>query len=144
MTYETHVRDVSQPPPLNTAANPVLSYASPAPAGIVRWQSVASFASAAEWHHARARLSRAGIEAQMGQTPGQLDCLLLVPEADAEQAHAMLQTRAGVHYCPRCGSNQIAKTRTPWLWMLWSVLFLGVAPFDPPRWACRNCGKQIR
>jgi hypothetical protein len=144
VTYETHARVARPLPPLNPAANPVLSYASPAPAAIGRWQSVAGFATAAEWHHARARLTRAGIDAQMGQSPGMSDCLLLVPEADAERAFVMLQFSTQVRYCPRCGSSQLTQTRMPWLWMLCSIPFLGVAPFDPPRWACRNCGKRIK
>jgi hypothetical protein len=125
-------------------AQQVLSYASPVRTTAGQWYAVATFDSAGAWHQARASLTRAGIEAQMGQSIGVVDYVLLVPIADAEQAHAMLQFPAGVRFCPRCGSKQIVQTRMPWLWMLWSVSFLGVAPFDPPRWSCRNCGKQIR
>jgi len=80
----------------------------------------------------------------MGQTPGQLDCLLLVPEADAEQAHAMLQTRPASTTAPAAAPTKSPKPNAMALDALVRSSSSASPRFDPPRWACRNCGKQIR
>ena len=68
---------------------------------------------------------------------------LQVAESQAERAIIILNAnREGVEWCPNCGGTLIDVLPLPWYWVIWSILFLGIAPFSPPTRRCRNCGNQ--
>ena len=128
-----------------------MEYFSRPPAREVRWVTIMRLASPAQWHQARAALQRSHIPSLMGSEPEDVAgsgadgaIALQVPEADTERAGAILQhALSGRRWCPRCGSPNLKDLGLPWYWVAWSVLFLGIAPFVPPRWECRQCGKRI-
>ena len=126
-----------------------MDYYNPGPAGApIRWVTIGKLDSVAQWHKARAALDRSQIQALMGEgngvAAGDGGIEIKVPEPDAERATIILQNcLADRRWCPRCGSADLQTLPVPWYWTLWSILFLGVAPFSPPRWACRNCGKRM-
>jgi hypothetical protein len=157
----------TRPPPLPPSARvlplpalpvepggPALDYYRPAmQAGTPQWVTLARFPTTARWHQARAAMSRGKIESLMGEgedvasdaseflwTDG---IALKVPESELPRAIIILQAvRDGKEWCPRCGLVNLEALRLPWWWMIWSVLFLGVAPFSPPRFQCSNCGHR--
>lgn len=76
-------------------------------------------------------------------SPNQIGIGLLVPEPEAVRAMTILDAvQGGVDWCPRCGSRFLQVLPLPWWWVLWSILFLGVAPFSPPRFECCQCGNR--
>ena len=119
--------------------------------GANRWYPVARFPTVAHWHRARAALARGHIESLMGEGEG------VQPSDDSDIGGIVLSVREGevgraliilnavktkMDWCPLCGSTRLEKLRQPGWWTLWSVLFLGLAPFEPPRFACRDCGHR--
>lgn len=117
------------------------------------WKMIARIDTTAQWHQARAALSRGHIPALMGDgedvasvgeySPSQIGIALLVPEPDAARAATILNAvRDGLNWCPRCGSTFLETLPLPWWWVIWSILFLGVAPFAPPRFECSRCGNR--
>jgi hypothetical protein len=114
-----------------------------------RWVTIARFPSTAQWHQAKAALSRGRIESLMSDgediDPGAAHAdaaglALKVPKGDAERARKILDAvKHGADWCPRCGSTFLEELPLPWWWMIWSILFLGIAPFEPNRFVCRNC-----
>ena len=117
------------------------------------WVMVARLPTTAAWHQARSVLARGQIESLMGEgeeapssegTCTDSGIALMVPQADAPCAQIILEhCAAGQRWCPRCGSDQLQPAPVPWYWVIWSILFLGIAPFAPPRWVCCHCGKRI-
>ena len=140
------------PPPL--PALPIDYYTPPIDPGPEQWVIVARFATTGQWHQARAALQRGHIASLMGHgedlpageqiTHDWEGIELKVPQPQAQRAALILErTRSGKRWCPRCGSDELQNRALPWYWVLWSILFLGIAPFAPARWVCRNCGKRI-
>lgn len=113
------------------------------------WVTIARFPTTGQWHQAKAALSRGRIESLMGDgediDPGaaQVDAAgiaLKVLDGDAERALKILEAvKLGSDWCPCCGSTFIEELPLAWWWMIWSILFLGIAPFEPKRFVCRNC-----
>ena len=103
------------------------------------------------WHQARAALARGRIDSLMGdgedvstEGPGGGNGIaLLVAESNAARARIILDAvRHGFDSCPACGSTFLGVLPLPWWWVVWSILFLGIAPFSPPRFECRCCGHR--
>lgn len=141
-----------RPPPLPPL--PIDYYTPPVDPGPQQWVTVARLATTAQWHQARAALAHGRIESLMGRgedLPAGASIAhswegieLKVPQSQAQRAAIILEhTRSGKRWCPRCGSADLHTRSLPWYWVFWSVLFLGIAPFAPARWLCRNCGKRI-
>lgn len=118
------------------------------------WVTIARFATTAQWHQARALLARGQIESLMGDGEDISECAqrfaaeqgiaLAVRQSKAQRAQAVLRVcRSGKRWCPRCGSDDLREVPLPWYWVIWSIIFLGIAPFAPPRWICRRCGRRI-
>ena len=114
-----------------------------------RWVTIARLPTNGQWHQVKAALSRGRIESLMGDgediDPGapHVDAAgiaLKVRQHDAERAMKIMNAvKHGSHWCPRCGSTFFEELPLPWWCMIWSILFLGIAPFEPKRFACRNC-----
>lgn len=151
------------PPPLpvtalpaltETPVNGALDYYRPPPQGASgQWAILTRLRTTAEWHQARAALARGYIESLMGDgedisstssvSSNGEGIALLVPEGDVPRARLILDAvKDGFDWCPRCGSTLLDTLPLPWWWMIWSVLFLGIAPFSPPRFRCRACGHR--
>lgn len=139
-----------RPPPLPVVSVGALNYYRHVPSlDLADWAVLKRFHTTAQWHQARAALARGHIESLMGEGedvqtwPDADDSVgieLLVPKTEVARANLILQAvAAGADWCPRCGSMELTKLRLPWWWVFWSILFLGVAPFSPPRFECRHC-----
>jgi hypothetical protein len=153
------LNDRVPPPPLPIPLPPIpalpINYYTPAvDPGPEEWVAVARLATTGQWHQARAALARGHIESLMGEgedLPAGAEIehpwegiVLKVPKSQVERAALILEhCRTGKRWCTRCGSADLETRRLPWYWVIWSVLFLGIAPFCPARWICRNCGKKI-
>jgi hypothetical protein len=133
-----------------------LSYYHVAPASCrerENWTFITRLDTTAAWHQARAALARGHIASLMGEgedasaegvySPQQAGISLLVPEPDVARALTILDAvKNGHDWCPKCGSTHLQVLPLPWWWVIWSILFLGVAPFSPPRFECRRCAHR--
>lgn len=143
------------PPPLPKPVLPI-EYFSPLGARAPEpWIVIARFDSPAQWHQAKALLGRSQIESLMGHgedMPGSHQSVvcgdgigLAVRQSEAQRAQTILrECRSGKRFCPRCGSDDLQERPLPWYWVIWSIVFLGIAPFAPARWCCRQCGEKIQ
>jgi hypothetical protein len=115
-----------------------------------RWVPLARFPTTSQWHQARAALARGRIESRMGEGQDEAggDALrgdyegieLLILQSEIPRARLILDAaKNALEWCPQCGSTEVQTLPLPWWWLILSVLFLGVAPFSPPRFSCRRC-----
>ena len=141
------------PPPLppSRGVAPLGYFRADMDPGPAEWVTVARPPTTAQWHRAKAALSRGGIESLMGEghdaespdaDPRDGIALKVMHSQQSRAAIILRANESGEEWCPRCGSVVPRELPLPWYWMLWSVLFLGVAPFAPPKLQCRECGHR--
>lgn len=135
--------------PSSASASKVDYYRARMSRDAVPWVVVARLPTTRQWHQARAALARGHIESLMGDgedvggSPSGIGIALLVPDSERARAKTILEAvKNGMDWCPRCGSTSLQTLPLPWWWVIWSILFLGVAPFSPPRFECRACGNR--
>jgi ribosomal protein S27AE len=140
------------PPPLPM---PALNYHRPGlvQTGNEKWVTLTFLTTASQWHETRAALARAHIECMMGEgeDAAALDrkgrsthgIALLVPQSQIARAAKIYEAmKAGHEWCAKCGSTDLRALPVSWWWWAFSLLFIGVAPYSPPRWECGQCGHK--
>jgi hypothetical protein len=134
------------PIPLPTAAEAQpLEYYRPAPQ-VPGWIILTRLPTITQWHQAKTALQRGNITCRMGdgaENDAAGGIGLLVMPADASRGAAILEfIKSGKDWCPRCGCKLLQILPLPWWWPILAAAFLGVPPFYPKRFACKQCAHR--